>query len=177
MKTQAKKRKWIPVVIRNQVQILMTYSFVGVEMVTLVIGPETLCATVPKQILCDKSAYFQRAFAPDFKEGQNNEIVMPEDKPEVVDAFLSWAFGQEVSALSLWDWGRKASGRGQSNISFLESQATKALELYFFSDRCQVIALSQRLITAFYNYSQYDVPPSIDNFMLVCNNTPSTSGL
>jgi hypothetical protein len=58
--------------------------------VTIYVGPHRTRFTVPKDKLCNASAFFKGAFCTSFKEAREREMDLPEDSPAAFSMFIHW---------------------------------------------------------------------------------------
>lgn len=141
---------------------------------TLVVGPERSYARVHKDLLCEAAPYFEKALAPGFKKGEERTIMMPEDDPDIVDAFLKFTYGEErpTGFTSICDCEQVFEEHLDKDYIH------QALELYFFADKYGIEGLTELVTECFlccvcWNYS----PPTIEQYNKVFEKTPSNSAL
>ncbi|KAH6709336.1 hypothetical protein BKA61DRAFT_678225 [Leptodontidium sp. MPI-SDFR-AT-0119] len=58
--------------------------------VTLIVGPEETVFTLPKDLLCQHSTFFDRAFNGKFKEGVDLTMRLPEDTVAAFQMMIQW---------------------------------------------------------------------------------------
>ncbi|KAK0124524.1 hypothetical protein ONS95_009473 [Cadophora gregata] len=86
------------------------------DIVTISVGPSQKELTCHKALLGFTSEFFDAALYGNFKESQTNIIPLPEENPNVVAGFLTWAYTGHIESSStaeeLWVFGdRIASPR------------------------------------------------------------------
>ena len=60
----------------------------------LIIPPLT-CFVVHKQIICDPSSFFKKAFTSNFREGNDQSMNLPKENPELIDCLIRWLYVQD----------------------------------------------------------------------------------
>ncbi|KAK6615871.1 hypothetical protein H4I95_01023 [Botrytis cinerea] len=73
----------------------------GLEIVTLIVGPKRKEFAVHKKLICDSCDYFNKAFCGPFLEGAEGKIYLPEDSSDAVALFIEWLYRQVVNYI--WD--------------------------------------------------------------------------
>ncbi|TGO09404.1 hypothetical protein BTUL_0167g00240 [Botrytis tulipae] len=68
----------------------------GLEIVTLIVGPKRKEFTVHKKLICDSCDYFEKAFCGPFLEGTEGKIYFPEDSSDAVALFIEWLYRRTV---------------------------------------------------------------------------------
>ena len=98
------------------------------DCIELIVGEQKqqqrLC--VHKDLVCSKSIYFQKALGEGFKEGVEQQIRFPDDKPGTVAAFVAWVYS--------------------GNLDHLGEQYANTLRLYQFADRLCLVALQDKCL-------------------------------
>ena len=109
---------------------------------------------VHKKLLIRDSQFFKRAFTSGFKEGQTNEIRLPEEDEDTVDAYIQWLYG------------RGSAFDGDD----LALSLTVCLKLYAFAERILHMNLADHIMDYF--KSSWQVPdwPTIVTYW---TNTPT----
>ena len=62
------------------------------EIVELLVGPQGERFTIHKQLLCNKSPYFEAAFKGKFKEAKKKQMKLPEDDVTAFKQFQHWLY-------------------------------------------------------------------------------------
>ncbi|PVH88242.1 hypothetical protein DL98DRAFT_628101 [Cadophora sp. DSE1049] len=70
---------------------------------TLIVGTEEVVFTVPKDLLCQNSKFFDRALNGKFKEGVEQTIRLPEDTVMAFQMMLQWIYTGNITISQDWD--------------------------------------------------------------------------
>lgn len=60
--------------------------------VDIYVGRKRKHFAVQKKLVCNRSTYFDKAFNGAFKEGVEGTIYLPDDDPDIVEAFIAWLY-------------------------------------------------------------------------------------
>ncbi len=78
--------------------LLMSFSrLLSKEMVDVFVGPERKQFHLHKDLLCDRSSYFQKAFEGDFKESRENSMDLAEDEVAAFELFVDWLYSGRLT--------------------------------------------------------------------------------
>jgi hypothetical protein len=89
----------------------------GEEIVTLYVGPTRKKFIVHKNLICDSSDFFKKAFTGNFVESKEGTINLSEDDPDVISIFIHWLYTAVVP------------------LGNAEDYLHNLYELYFFADK------------------------------------------
>jgi len=84
-------------------------SFEG-DITTLVVGLQELQYHVHRDRFAARSAFFGIAAKPDWKEGRERRIPLPDDVPEVVDLYIQWVYTRSIFSRTRSDEDENTSG-------------------------------------------------------------------
>ncbi|EPE31717.1 POZ [Glarea lozoyensis ATCC 20868] len=70
----------------------------GDTIVTLYVGPERVKFVAHKELLCEKSLYFEKMFKGDFIEATTESAELPETDVESFDHLLNWVYTGKLRA-------------------------------------------------------------------------------
>ncbi|TGO64321.1 hypothetical protein BOTNAR_0089g00100 [Botryotinia narcissicola] len=72
----------------------------GDELVHIFVGPERKKLSIHKNLICRSGDFFKAAFRDNgFKEGAENKMDLPEDKPYIFQVFVTWMYTAQVRNL------------------------------------------------------------------------------
>ncbi|THV51290.1 hypothetical protein BGAL_0116g00220 [Botrytis galanthina] len=98
----------------------------GDELVHIFVGPERKKFSVHKNLICRSGDFFKAAFQDNgFKEGAENKMDLPEDKPFIFQAFVTWMYTARVESLQI---PTEEAG---------SSRNLAIIELHIFADKYQ----------------------------------------
>jgi len=109
----------------------------------VLIGPDQTRFSVHKDVLCQRSSFFNAAFSGDWKEKNERKIALPDDNEELFSKFLGWAYTDDL------DLGDEANER-----------RTLAVPLYGFADKLGATALKNKIMDQLCNKVSRKVVPS-----------------
>ncbi|KAF5876315.1 putative btb poz domain containing protein [Botrytis fragariae] len=102
----------------------------GDELVHIFVGPERKKFSVHKNLIRRSGDFFKAAFQDNgFKEGAENKMDLPEDKPYIFQKFVTWMYTAQVG--SHQDQTEEAGD--DCNLAIIE--------LYIFADKYQSVQL------------------------------------
>jgi hypothetical protein len=102
------------------------------------VGPDKVAFTVHKKLICERSAYFSKAFNGEFKEATENNIYLPEDSPEIFPWFINWLYRDQLPQFVL----EKAQGDNNSFLAYTK----KAAPLFHFAQKVCLNRLPNQII-------------------------------
>ncbi|KAF7920031.1 hypothetical protein EAE99_008152 [Botrytis elliptica] len=74
----------------------------GDELVHIFVGPERKKFSVHKNLICRCGDFFKAAFQDNgFKEGAENKMDLPEDKPYIFQKFVTWMYTAQFESLQI----------------------------------------------------------------------------
>lgn len=121
---------------------------------------------IHQNLLCGASTFFDAAFTSKFKEGSEKKMTLPEDDPEVFEAFVQWLYHQyyEIPASDL----RHEQARYLS----------QTMQLFILADKHGVAKLKNGIIDALVRNAQFKrTPPSNLAVHHIYEFTPPSSGI
>jgi len=68
----------------------------GNKFVTIYVGPEKKEFTVHRNVICQNSDYFAKAFESPFQEGQTGTMFLSDDSPIVFSIFVTWLYRRVI---------------------------------------------------------------------------------
>ncbi|TGO46085.1 hypothetical protein BCON_0346g00110 [Botryotinia convoluta] len=72
------------------------------ELVHIFVGPERKKFSVHKNLICRYEDFFKAALQDNgFKEGAENKMDLPEDKPYIFQEFVNWMYAAQVESLQI----------------------------------------------------------------------------
>ena len=74
-------------------QDLMLSRVLTSDMVDIFVGPKRKKFHLHRELLCDRSDYFNAAFQGSFAESTSNELFLPDDDDEAFEFFVNWLYG------------------------------------------------------------------------------------
>ncbi|TVY15177.1 hypothetical protein LARI1_G007255 [Lachnellula arida] len=69
---------------------------IGTDIVTIHVGPERKAFAIHKNLICNRSDFFSKAFNGPFKEGVDGTMHLPEDDPEAFSALVVWIYRDQL---------------------------------------------------------------------------------
>ncbi|TGO25775.1 hypothetical protein BPAE_0073g00410 [Botrytis paeoniae] len=74
----------------------------GDELVQIFVGPERKTFSVHKNLIRRSGDFFKVVFQDNgFKEGAENKMDLPEDKPYIFQGFFNWMYTAQVGSLQI----------------------------------------------------------------------------
>jgi len=134
--------------------------------VTVYVGDVKNEFHIHQNLLCGASTFFDAAFTSKFKEGSEKKMTLPEDDPEVFEAFVQWLYHQyyEIPASDL----RHEQARYLS----------QTMQLFILADKHGVAKLKNGIIDALVRNAQSKrTPPSRFAIHQIYEFTPPGSGI
>jgi hypothetical protein len=124
----------------------------GNETVTLIVGKTRKAYTVHKQLLCDSSDYFQRAFGGLFKESHEGKMYLEDECEGAVEIFIEWLYRCPIAPAM--------------NLRYLHD----LFKLYLMAEKMLLDELADRvmdtILCSFYHQSTYEhLTPEMANYM------------
>ncbi|ORY16121.1 hypothetical protein BCR34DRAFT_611716 [Clohesyomyces aquaticus] len=80
------------------------FPTMSLQSAQVVVGDNKVVFSVPQDLLCSHSSYFQKALGPRFLEGQAGRIELPEVSEATFKIFLQWLYGQMVRSATSMEW-------------------------------------------------------------------------
>lgn len=121
---------------------------------------------IHQNLLCGASTFFDAAFTSKFKEGSEKKMTLPEDDPEVFEAFVQWLYHQHYEIL--------ASDLSHEPGRYL----TQTMQLFILADKYGVTHLKNAIIDALVRNAQSKgKPPSRSAIHQIYEFTPPSSGI
>ncbi|KAF5877976.1 uncharacterized protein Bfra_000141 [Botrytis fragariae] len=122
----------------------------GLEIVTLIVGPKRKEFAVHKKLICDSCDYFKKAFCGPFLEGTEGKIYFPEDGSDAVALFVEWLHRRK------WP------------INRTHAQFDTFIKLYLLSEKWCFYRLRNIVINGIkYHFWLSDEEPSYVNHLLL----------
>jgi BTB/POZ domain len=89
---------------------LKLLRYVAGDAVTILVGPKRKRYIVHKDLICEKSEYFAKAFNENcFKEGIEKEMYLPEDEPDAFDLFIRWLYNSRLDCKAFCVEGKSSA--------------------------------------------------------------------
>ena len=121
--------------------------FADAEIVTLLVGPNKVTFSVHKDILCQASPYFKKAFNSGFKEAAKQSLTLAKDNPDNVDSIVKWVYFRILEDSVPKD-------RETAPVY------ARPLQLYFLADKYDIPELRKELVQYFYGNRFHDEVPN-----------------
>jgi hypothetical protein len=71
---------------------------IGNKLITIYVGPKRREFVVHKNLICQTSDFFSKAFTGGFQEAQENSMHLPEDDPNAFSLFIDWIYRSKIPA-------------------------------------------------------------------------------
>ncbi|KAI1959819.1 hypothetical protein LOZ58_004184 [Ophidiomyces ophidiicola] len=140
--------------------------FRGVCVITITVGESEAQFQAHKDLLCQKSPFFNGALMRDFKEAGENAISLPEDDPDTFERFLQWLYSG-IYELS-----------GLKTDEEVDERYFQLAQLYTLADKLEVPRLKHDIINElFMMKTDPDKPPQVDVIAYIYENTRERSPL
>ncbi|TVY32187.1 hypothetical protein LOCC1_G008823 [Lachnellula occidentalis] len=68
----------------------------GTDIVTIHVGPKEKAFAIHKDLICNRSDFFSKAFNGPFKEGVDGKMHLPEDDPQAFSAVVAWMYRDQL---------------------------------------------------------------------------------
>ncbi|TVY59229.1 hypothetical protein LCER1_G000216 [Lachnellula cervina] len=68
----------------------------GTDIVTIHVGPKRKAFAVHKDLICNRSDFFSKAFNGPFEEGVESTMYLPEDDPQAFSALVAWIYRDQL---------------------------------------------------------------------------------
>ena len=107
----------------------------GVEFVTLYVGPKRRQFVVHKKLLCDRAAFFHKAFQSGFKEGIDGVMHLLEEDPDSVEYLIDFLYRRVIP-----------DATADPNMPW------NFLELYYLAENICLSDLMDQLVDGFQTY-------------------------
>ncbi|KAI9650931.1 hypothetical protein NHQ30_000966 [Ciborinia camelliae] len=142
------------------------------EVVTLLVGddPESKDSrfVVHKDILCAASPFFEAACKQERQSTEKDIILLPEDEPEVIRAFVNWVYFNSNIYLSEKDSATKTPIDRPDGI---------LVKLYVLGDKYQMPRLRNQAVDALSSYFEGNHGYDLEVLDYACKNTAKHSAL
>ena len=101
------------------------------------VGPEEIKFIPHKAPLCETSIFFQATFNGVFREAQAQKVMLPEDKPDVVEEYLQWTYTRKYA-------GVDEDKLDKQDEAWMEIETAETL--YLFADMADCQELKRQII-------------------------------
>ncbi|EER25635.1 hypothetical protein D8B26_000046 [Coccidioides posadasii str. Silveira] len=146
--------------------VLKHGRFRGVTVITITVGESEAQFQAHKDLLCQKSPFFNGALTSDFKEAAEHAITLPEDDPDTFERFLQWVYSGTYVL----------SGIGSDEE--VDERYMQLAQLYVLADKLEVPALKHNIINEMFLMKlSPGKPPQVDVISYVYENTRVRSPL
>lgn len=136
------------------------------SVITITVGESEARFQAHKDLLCQRSPFFNGALTRDFKEASENAVTLPEDDPDTFERFLQWVYSGTYVL----------SGIGTDDE--VDERYIQLVQLYTLADKLEVPALKKSVVDElFVMKSNPDKPPQIEVISYVYENTRERSPL
>jgi BTB/POZ domain len=109
-------------------------------MVTIYVGPKQKEFYVHKALLCKSADFFKGAFRPEFKEGQEGVMYMPDDEPQAFTLFVDYIYRSKIA------------------IGNTENHLNNLYDFYYFADKLCLTELKDKIMDAIQDMTlKYDL--------------------
>lgn len=132
--------------------------FSGAEIVTLLVGRDKVKFLVHKDILCQESPYFEKAFKSGFKEATENSLTLLGEKSDIVNSLVDWLYSGTLDF--------SVPNDRQTQPCYREP-----LYLYLVADTYDFPKLRDEIIEYFFGLRFHKQLPSYDCFTKLWRNT------
>jgi len=164
-------------------------------MVRLVVGPDAKPVSFHKNLIRQYSEYFFRAFGPNFREGDDGDLALPETSETACRIFQTWIYMQVTRTLHLATvtfverstpvWHRPSVGATwagpQLNImdeNIVDDLIHRLIDLYIFADAYESVKLRNDIMTVFTALLlRNEHYPGFDSAAVMFRRLPSSSTL
>ncbi|WEW60202.1 hypothetical protein PRK78_005687 [Emydomyces testavorans] len=145
---------------------MTSIRFRGVPVITITVGESKAQFQAHKDLLCEKSPFFNGALTHDFKEAAENAISLPEDNPDTFERFLQWLYSGSFSL------------SGIATDEEVDERYLQLSELYVLADKLEVPHLKNDVIDELFVMKRHpDKPPQAEVISYVYENTGEKSPL
>ncbi|TVY89015.1 hypothetical protein LAWI1_G007187 [Lachnellula willkommii] len=117
-------------------------EILGNEIVTIHVGPKRKSFTIHKKLLCERSSYFQKAFAGGFKEGAEGVMYMDEEDAGTFDNLINWIYRDQLPSFPSKDFEDSVDG-------WCEFAGTIMAPLFFMAEKFCINELCNKIMDEF----------------------------
>ena len=120
-----------------------------------------------KDLLVQKCPFFENCLQQSFKEGQENEVYLPDESPESFNYFVTWIYSDSVD-------GIYRHGSSETDLAFRHNSL--AIRTYVLADKLCAAAFQNALMDRIFDFHEsWMVSPS--DLAYVNENLPPSSKL
>lgn len=136
------------------------------KMVKIYVGPKRKRWVVHKDVICERSDYFRKAFTGSWKEAEKSRIYLHEDDPKVFGHFIDWIYGKSLACYKQHE--------NPADIDY--GHVKEWCALYVFADK---ISLQELAVEALEQYKicSEGTLPCTEEIQYIYENTPESSAL
>jgi len=135
-------------------------------MVKITVGPEKETWLLHEGVICERSAFFKKAFTGGFQESNTKVIHLDEEDPKMFGYFIDWLYGKGLSC--------ELDHANPSDVTF--KHVKPWLALYIFADKIALAELSKEALEQ-YRFCGEGTLPCTKEIQLIYENTPEHCAL
>ncbi|MCJ1419905.1 hypothetical protein MMC32_006261 [Xylographa parallela] len=125
----------------------------GIETVSIFVGPKRKQYTVHKELLCKAVPFFCKAFGEAFNEAEMGEIYLSDenDNPAAVELFIHWLYKDAIPSVP-------REGIWRLSWEFMDTNGTLAMlrpyhDLYYIAEKWCAPLLKDEILDKFENFT------------------------
>ena len=138
-------------------------------MVTLFVGPERAQFLVHKDVICQVSDFFTKAFNSEFSEAKTASMDLPEEDPNLFEVFVRWLYHPLIEDAK------------ETHPDAEKKSHTLLVRLYLLADKYSIVTLKRSIIDHLVFYIRLNpagiYAPSLHDLSKIYENAPASSGL